>query len=759
VSIHVFGIRHHGPGSARSLRQALDVLAPDAILVEGPPDADAVLPLAADAAMRPPFALLVYRPDAPKQAVFYPFAEFSPEWVAIRFALSRGVAVRFMDLPMSLRFVRATEPEPAPARIDPLAALATAAGYDDHEMWWEHLVERRRDPVGLFEAIAEAMQAIRSEADATTDLDLLREACMRQTIRAAIKEGRERIAVICGAWHAPALAAPGPAKPDAERLKGLSKTKVDVAWIPWTHSRLSYHSGYGAGIESPGWYRHLWLAPDRAAVRWLVDAARLLREQDLEAPSASVIEAARLADALAAMRALASPGLAELREAMLSVFCRGDAAPLALVRTRLEIGNELGAVPDAATISPLQRELRDTQRRLRLKVTDESKTLDLDLRNATDRERSVLFHRLTALGVNWGTPQESAGKSGTFHELWQVRWQPEMEVSLVEASIWGHTIQDAASARLCHDATASDDLEALTTLLDQAILSELPNAIECTLARVQESAALSADIVRLMAALPPLARTARYGDVRSTPGEHLRLVIDGLLERILVGLPFACASLDDEAADEMVKRMDGLQRAMDMLDLRDARDEWVGVLHGLADRDGVHGLVRGWCCRILFERQQLDDAELQRRAGLALSPAVPRAQAAAWLEGVLRGSGVLLLHLEGLWSALDRWIVSLAADEFTGLLPLVRRAFADFNQAERRAMGEKIARLMRGEREGAGARGGGQDRAIARVDAARAARVLPVLAHLLGVAVPDLTGPDVSGPEVRGPEVTSGESR
>lgn len=758
MSLHVFGIRHHGPGCARSLRQALDALAPDAILVEGPPDADAVLPLAADAAMRPPVALLVYRPDAPKQAVFYPFAEFSPEWEAIRFALSRGVAVRFMDLPMSLRFAHKpdAEPEQTPTRIDPLAALATAAGYDDHEMWWEHLVERRRDPVGLFDAIAEAMAAIRSEADATTDLDLLREAYMRQTIRGAIKEGRERIAVICGAWHAPALAAPGPAKPDAERLKGLSKTKVDVAWIPWTHTRLSYRSGYGAGIESPGWYRHLWLAPDRAAIRWLVDAARLLREQDLEAPSASVIEAARLADALAAMRALASPGLAELREAMLSVLCRSDASPLALVRTRLEIGNELGAVPDAATIVPLQRELRDTQRRLRLKATDEIKTLDLDLRNATDRERSILLHRLTTLGVDWGTPQESAGKSGTFHELWDVQWQPEMEVSLVEASIWGHTIQDAASGRLCHDATETGELDALTTLLDRAILSELPDAIECTLARVQECAALSADIVRLMAALPPLARTVRYGDVRSTPGEHLRLVIDGLLERILVGLPLACASLDDEAADEMVKRMDGLQRAIDTLDLRDARDEWIGVLHGLADRDGVHGLVRGWCCRILFERQQLDDAELQRRAGLALSPAVPRAEAAAWLEGVLRGSGVLLLHLEGLWSALDRWIVSLAPDEFTGLLPLVRRAFADFNPAERRAMGEKIARLMHGERDGAGARGGGRDRdrAIAQVDAARAARVLPVLAHLLGVPMPEVMGPEP-------PEgiVTSGESR
>ncbi len=742
MSIHVFGIRHHGPGCARSLRQALDALSPDIVLIEGPPDANSVLPLAADAAMRPPIALLVYRAEPPRQAVFYPFAEFSPEWQAIRFALQRGIAVRFMDLPMSLRLAMTkpdSEVERSEERIDPLIALATAAGYeDDHEMWWEHQIERRRDPVGLFDAIGEAMHAIRGDAAASiSESDLLREAYMRQTIRAAMKEGRERIAVVCGAWHAPVLAEPGPAKPDADRLKGLAKSKVDVAWIPWTHSRLSYRSGYGAGIESPGWYRHLWLAPDRAPVRWLVEAARLLREQDLEAPSASVIEAVRLADALAAMRELGSPGLAELREAMLSVFCRGDATPLALVRTKLEIGHELGTVPESASVVPLQRELRDTQRRLRVKATDEIKILDLDLRKDNDRERSILFHRLITLDVNWATPEESEGKSGTFHELWELQWQPEMEVALVEASVWGNTIQDAASARICDRASRTDELAALTTLLDHAILAELPDAIDRTLARVQDSAALSADIVHLMAALPPLVRTARYGDVRSTPSAHLRVVIDGLLERILVGIPVACASLDDEAAETMVKGMGGVQQGIETLDLREVRDEWIDLLRALAGRDGVHGLVRGWCCRTLFERQQMDDDDLQTRASVALSPAVERVQAAAWLEGILRGSGLLLLHLDGLWSALDRWIASLADDEFTSLLPLVRRAFASFNPAERRAMGEKIKRLLRGGARTSTARNRDHDGAERPVDAARAAMVLPVLAHLLGVAAPE----------------------
>ena len=79
MSVHIFGIRHHGPGSARSVRLALEDLAPDMVLVEGPPDAQDVLPLLAHASMKPPVALLVYASEAPSQAVFYPFATFSPE--------------------------------------------------------------------------------------------------------------------------------------------------------------------------------------------------------------------------------------------------------------------------------------------------------------------------------------------------------------------------------------------------------------------------------------------------------------------------------------------------------------------------------------------------------------------------------------------------------------------------------------------------------------------------------------------------------
>ncbi|MGH2515692.1 MAG: DUF5682 family protein, partial [Ktedonobacterales bacterium] len=133
---------------------------------------------------------------------------------------------------------------------------------------------------------------------------------------------------------------------------------------------------------------------------------------------------------------------------------------------------------------------------------------------------------------------------------------------------------------------------------------------------------------------------------------------------------------------------------------------------------------------------KLDSAELGRLAGLALSPAEPTDAAAAWVEGVLRGSGLLLLHQEALWAALDAWLSALAPDSFVALLPLVRRAFSGFSAPERRAMGEKVKLLRTGPGvavASGGTESGSGDGPLSGIDAGRADRVLPVLAQILGV--------------------------
>jgi len=759
MNVHIFGIRHHGPGCARSLLATLTTLEPDIVLVEGPPDAADVLPLIAHAEIVPPVALLVYAPDAPRQAAFYPFANFSPEWQALRFAFAQNIPARFIDLPQAMRLNTAAEeaqaaPEPdmpvtedateadkpqeeaatatVALREDPIGILAEAAGYADHELWWEQQVERRADPTDLFAGIAEAMAALRADAPPPEGEEARREAHMRQAIRAAQREGFARIAVVCGAWHAPVLVGQSTAKADAALLSGQKRTKVAATWVPWTNSRLAYRSGYGAGVQSPGWYAHLWSMPDRHAVHWIARAAAALRDEDLDAPSSNVIEAVRLADTLATLRDLPLPGLDELREAIQTTLCGGDPTPMALIRDRLEIGEALGTIPTETPAVPLQRDLGLTQRRLRLRPSAEIKPLGLDLRQPTDRERSHTLHRLTVLGITWATLQGRGGAKSTFNETWSLQWRPELAIAIIEASVWGNTIAAAADAKLRAQGEATNDLAMLTALLDAAILAALPSTVASLLARVRTVAAVAADVRGLMDALLPLARVARYGDVRETRAEEVLPIIDGLLARIVVGLPGACSTLDDDAAQRMIESIDRAQESIALLDRQEGRADWFGALGIIAEREAIHGLVRGRAARILLDERVIDEVALGDIARLALAAATPTPDAANWIAGVIYGNGLVLLQQGALWLALDGWLRELAPDQFIAVLPLVRRAFSAFAPPERRAMGDKVKRLA----NGAAPNTGESADDLAGLDRTRADRVLPILAQLLGVAQP-----------------------
>ncbi|MGW5333753.1 DUF5682 family protein [Streptomyces bauhiniae] len=747
----LLGVRHHGPGSARAVRAALEAAAPAVVLIEGPPEADPLIPLAADPGLRPPVALLAHAVDEPGRSAFWPMAEFSPEWVAIRWAVERGVPARFIDLPAthSLAWEEDTgdgDPQEAAehARVDPLAALAEAAGYDDPERWWEDAVEHRgpgrSEPFAPFAALEDAMGALRERyGDGGQPRDLVREAYMRLQIRAARKEFGDEVAVVCGAWHVPALRARATVTADRALLKGLPKLKTDLTWVPWTHRRLARSSGYGAGIDSPGWYAHLFSAPDRPVERWLTKVAGLLRAEDRIVSSAHVIEAVRLADTLAVMRGRPLAGLTETTDAVRAVLCEGSDVPLSLVYDRLVVGDVLGEVPESAPAVPLQRDLAREQRRLRLKPEALERELELDLRKDTDAARGRLLHRLRLLGVGWGEPARSRGSRGTFRETWRLRWEPELSVRIAEAGVWGTTVLGAATARAEADAVGARALADVTALAEQCLLAGLPDALPVVMRVLADRAALDADVSHLAQALPALVRSLRYGDVRGTDTGALADVAAALAERVFVGLPPACTTLDTDAAQEMRGHIDAVHGAVGLLAETltgpdDLRPRWRAVLRTLSQRDTVPGLLRGRAVRLLLDDGVLVAEDVARLMGLALSPGTPPGDAAAWVEGFVGGGGggLLLVHDERLLGLVDAWLTSVPADAFTDVLPLLRRTFSAYEPGVRRTLGELV---RRGPGSGVGAVGHPATSSgfAPEPDAGRADAVLPVLRLLLGL--------------------------
>jgi len=751
TSPHFFGVRHHGPGCARSLVRALEDLQPDCLLVEGPPEGQSVLALLSDPELVPPVALLSYSLEDARQATFYPLAEFSPEWNALRFASQRGIETRFIDLPAALSLPllfpadeeAATSAQPQPGadgepapdprrRSDPLDWLGRAAGYGDGESWWNHMVEERGDSLDLFAAIREAMTVVREEApspwgsESAKRREALREAHMRKCLRQARKDSFERIAVVCGAWHVSALAPPGDARADEELLKGLPRIKVEATWVPWSYRNLSMASGYGAGVSSPGWYEHLWRVGEGSrATGWLARAAALFRSEGIDCSSAHVISAVRLAEALAAVRERPQPGLEELNEALRSVVCMGEEGPMRVIARRLIVGDRIGTTPDRAPTVPLQRDLSQQQKSLRLKPEAAQKTLDLDLRQANDLARSHLLHRCSLLGIGWGALDEAGrGAKGSFHEIWTLQWDPQMAVEVIEACRWGNTVEQAANAKAIDRANSGGTLDALARLVNEVLLADLADAIGPVTQALEDVAALSGDVGQMLGAIPPLANIARYGNVRQTDTAMVQRLLHGLVPRAAIALPGACQSIDDEAASVLRDQILNAHGAMAILASEELHGAWRPALLRVADREGGHGLTRGLAARLLFDEKIEDIEATSRRVSRALSQGSETAPAAAWLEGFLHRGGLVVLHDDALWSLVDGWLAGLGEDHFRSVLPLLRRAFSGFAATERRQLGERARRPAAAGRVLAREAGWNEE---------RARRALPLLRSILGV--------------------------
>lgn len=737
--VNVFGIRHHGPGSAKSLVKALEAFQPDCILIEAPADAQEMIHHIQDEELALPAAILLYAPTNFQQTAYFPFAKFSPEWQALMFGRKHNISMAFIDLPMARMFAwREKKPAETPYTFessnpnelfvhDPISYIAQLAGYSDSERWWELTFEQTQNDIAIFEIILEMMSALREAHDGLETAEtLLREAHMRQAIRQAVRQF-QKIAVVCGAWHAPVLHHWQDFKKqeDEKRLKSLPKGNTQTTWIPWSYERLAFQSGYGAGVLSPAWYELLFDDWENAGTIWLTTIAQLLRAEKLDASAADVLEANRLANTLATLRGRAIPGIDELLEAALPTICKGEEKWLDLIQKRAIIGQKVGHIPNKIA-SLIQQDFEKTIKSLHL--TKAYQSVDpvekkLDLRKDHDRAVSYLVHRLLLLDIPFGKLQSNPETAkGSYWEIWTLKWQPEFAISLIEASMWGSTIYDAALAFSVEKVQKTSDLSKLAALAQDVLHADLPKAIAPLLQKLQDVAALTKDVLQLMDTLQPMVAIIKYGNVRKTDAHVVEQLVMQMVPRICIGLPGLCIGIDEALADLIFKKLIAVHHAIYLLNQKEQNNSWLQALAEISRQAQCNERLRGLCVRLLFDKNASSAAETNAALRLALSPGQNQLGIAHWLEGFLYGSGLVLIHNPPFWQILDDWLAELPLPEFEEILPVLRRAFADFSAAERTQMLQLARQMPASEAIKA---------QQPTIDQVRAAQVLPTVLQLL----------------------------
>ena len=311
----------------------------------------------------------------------------------------------------------------------------------------------------------------------------------------------------------------------------------------------------------------------------------------------------------------------------------------------------------------------------------------MDLRQEHDLKQSQFLHRLNLLSIQWGVQDAATGRElSTKNEYWKMEWRPEFALQIIEAGMWGNTIQQATVNFVIHQAAAAKTLVELTQLLEKVIHANLSEAINELVQELRNLAAITKDVNHLMGALPPLVRIYRYGDVRNTEIGMVDALLQKMVPRICISLPNACTSIDEAASEEMFDQVLTVNRSLLLLNEEMYLSIWQETLERLLDNEQIDGKIRGAATRILLDNERLKIEEAAGILGYALSKSVDVSVASSWLNGFLYGSGLLLIHNPALWEIVDEWVSGLNDDQFQQMLPALRRTFAAFASSERQKM-------------------------------------------------------------------------
>lgn len=575
TKVHLFPVRHHSPRTSAVLRAFLDEVKPKAILIEGPSDADHLADVLLDGETKPPVAILGYRTDGTPGSSLWPFASYSPEYVALAWAREHGAVAKFIDITIGQALAAHREPvdlgdpgalEEAEEDEDPEAAfdeedpdsppaeeadggsgipvdapppekslyqlVAESRGFRSFEEFWEASFEAPKyDPDAFRSALLAYADLVRAEP-VDRSFHRARDAYMANRIAEAAAKGfkPEEIAVVVGAAHAAAFVAKDVEPALAGTLSATVSTAATV--IPYSFPRLAEQTGYGAGNRAPQYYQRAHDAGcdfRRATLEVLVEFCDHLRLRGFMASLADTIEAYRLACTLAEIRGKGEPGLDEVREATIATMCRGDASHVDSFLWPTVIGRNVGKVASRIGKNSLQEEFWNEVESRRLPKTDSPEQFDLHLNNETEIGSSIFLHRLRIAGIPYGSFQgthnpatmgrkqaQSEEPGGVEalkrpRERWEAQWTPSTDVALVEKIVLGDTLEQVCGRVLDERLTSAKSTGEVAEVLLESVVTSCSQTLSEALRACDGFASADTDLVSLAKAAHALSSLAGSG--------------------------------------------------------------------------------------------------------------------------------------------------------------------------------------------------------------------------------------------------------
>jgi Family of unknown function (DUF5682) len=731
--LHIVGVRHHSPACARLVEATIRAVEPVAVLVEGPSDLNGRLPeLLLE--HRLPIALysFLHAEDdtgatVTRKSSWYPLCAYSPEFVALKTGSELGAELRFMDLPAwheAFSDVENLSADRVDRYGDAIDLLCERTGTNNMDSLWDHLFEGVADTAILAEALDTYFEEIR-QLSPLNARDAAREDHMRANISAAMhRYPRGNIVVVCGGFHAPALTIADPTGPTG-RTGQTGRTTNSLEWpepplavgstaetylVPYSYHRLDAFTGYQSGMPSPSYYEALYYdGPELAASRMLQLVAARLRAMKQTVSTADLVAAQTLTEALARLRSHPTPLRSDLLDGLGGALMKDareqpypwDVREPISVRTHpllLELiatfsGDRRGRLAPDTPLPPLVADVQEQLEACALAITVAPRTSVLDLTKPRDLRCSYTLHRLRVLQV---PGFHRLGEGLSIDEHWTITDDLDAAAHLIEASIYGPSLEQAATAALRERLSQIEPTSApLIDVLTAAVLCRLTDLDREAIEAARSAIGLDSSLRSVGLTLTALASLLGADELFRQTGtsDSLEPQLLELVEQAVERFIWLLEQLTGASSSDDVPHVEAIISLGAALRLLKAdRAPVAGVLRRKAVDPSTPPAVRGASLGALWSLDLLDqdavDAAVQGFRSIAAS-----AGPGDFLLGLFATARLLVVQDDVLLKELDGFIERLTPDEFLTLVPSLRAAFAWFTPRERRQLGEHLARL------------------------------------------------------------------
>lgn len=637
---------------------------------------------------------------------------------------------------------------------DYIAALCRELHVDDFDTAWDLLFEI--DPAPNDEELLSRLHHFcyhaRTVDRHVPPSDLRREAFMAARIREAMDEFDGSLLVVTGGFHTSALynalhgrsmevgeyggvevevhapvpedddpKAPFPSgEPGTHAVGGGGEVvpshshaptppppHTGISLTPYSYQRLDSLSGYNSGMPSPGFYHFVWESRTTghhgiAYRELLARVVKDLRKRGQMFSAADLIAVETTARGLAMLRGHEEVWRRDLVDGIIGGLVKeeleyGVQHPFLAAVFEVLRGHERGRLADGTSLPPLVLEVRTLLKEYGLEPAMREERHHLELTEEADRERSRFLHRLRGLSIpgfnrGGGTDFTGRGDLSRLWETWSVRWAPEFEAGLIEAAIYGTSLEEATVARLLERAAAveRDAEEAARLLLDAAQMGVHRLAREFY-ARLTQLIREDSDFFSLTRALGHLLYLYQYDEAFGTTGDR---DLGGLLTEaftrgvwLLEGMGQA-QGMEVQLLAGVKALVQTFERAGTPLELNG--EEFADILHRVSADRTQSPLMQGAAAGALWTLGSADTERILEGMRYCADPA----RLGDFLAGLFALARETVQRHPELVTNIDAVIAAFDDEAFLEALPSMRLAFSYFTPREKHHMARTLLQAL-----------------------------------------------------------------